>query len=62
MKNGVYNFNDDADKVLWLKNSYSLHALAMLDRWMAEDAKVIGMAKAIEKRKSLIQQAKGNLL
>lgn len=59
MKNGVYNFNDDADKVLWLKGSLKEHALAMLDRWMEQDAKVMGRAKALEKRKSLIQQAKG---
>jgi len=55
---GIYDFNQDSEKVRWLKNSYSLHALAMLDRWMAEDAKVIGMEKAVEKRKMLIQQAK----
>lgn len=55
---GLYDFNLDSEKVRWLKNSYSLHALAMLDRWMAEDAKAIGVEKAVEKRKMLIQQAK----
>ena len=55
---GVYDFNLDSEKVRWLKNSYSPHALAMLDRWMEQDAKVMGIEKAVEKRKMLIQQAK----
>jgi hypothetical protein len=57
--NGTFNFNLDTEKIRWLKTSYSLHALAMLDRWMEEDAKVIGRGKAIEKRKFLINEAKG---
>jgi hypothetical protein len=58
--NHVYDFNQDAEKVRWLKTAFKPHANAMLDRWQEQDQLRIGVAKAKEKRQELIRRAMEN--
>ena len=59
MAGGVYDFNQDSEKVRWLKGAVKAHVNAMLDRWQMQDALVIGVVKAQQKRAMLVQQARG---
>ena len=55
---GIYDFNQDSEKVRWLKTAFPPHARAMLERWRNQDEKLIGKTKAQEKMLDLIKQAK----
>jgi hypothetical protein len=56
----VYDFNQDAEKVRWLKTAFKAHANAMMDRWQEQDRLRIGVAKAKEKRQELIRLAEND--
>jgi hypothetical protein len=55
---GIYDFNNESEQARWIATAFKPHALAMLDYWQANDAKVIGAVKAKEKRARIIEMAK----
>lgn len=59
--NCVYDFNQDSEKIRWLKTAFKPHAHGMLDRWRSEKAKQVGQVKAQEWMLEIIKQAKEQL-
>lgn len=54
----VYDFNQDSERVRWLKTAYRPHGYAMLERWREQKTKQVGRAKAQEWMLNLIKEAK----
>jgi hypothetical protein len=55
---GVYDFNQDSERVRWLKTAMPAHGRAMLDRWRSEKQKQVGFEEANKWMLDLIKQAK----
>lgn len=60
MPNGTYDFNEDSERVRWLKTSLPAHGRAQLERWRDQKQKQVGLKTANEWMLDLIKQAKGN--
>jgi hypothetical protein len=57
-KKHVFHPQKDCCRARWLVGCFAKHAPAMLDRRQAQDAKILGKAKAIERRKAVVKMAK----
>ena len=55
---GIYDFNQDDEKVRWLKTAMQEHGQQMLARWREQDRLLIGEKAAQEKMLDLIRKAK----
>lgn len=54
----VYDFNQDSEKIRWLKTAFKPHAIGILDKWRNEKAKQVGQVKAQEWMLELINNSK----
>ena len=58
MPNGTYDFNQDSERVRWLKTALPSHGRAQLERWRDEKQKQVGFKSANVWMMVLIKQAK----
>ena len=58
MPNGTYDFNQDSERVRWLKTAFQPHGKAQLERWRDEKQKQVGFKAANEWMLEIIRKAK----